>query len=86
MPKIGYSANGFGKFCEVYEAVEASFEAADAVGGLVDAVEAARGRIDGDSRVLARGNAYVYRVVHLVAEYSLLTSNLKFRHSMNFFY
>ena len=37
MPKIGYSANGFGKFCEVYEAVE------------------------------------VYRVVHLVAEYSLLT-------------
>ena len=50
MPKIGYSANGFGKFCEVYEAVEASFEAADAVGGLVDAVEAARGRINGIRR------------------------------------
>ena len=42
MPKIGYSANGFGKFCEVYKAV-------DAVGGLVEALEAARGRIDGDS-------------------------------------
>ena len=27
-------------FCEVYKAVEASVEAVDAVGGLVDAVEA----------------------------------------------
>ena len=66
--------------------MEASAEAVDAVGGLVDAVEAARGKIDGDSRVLARGNAYVYRVVHLVAEYSLLTLNLKFCYSVNFFY
>ena len=37
MPKIGSSANGFGKFCEVYEAVEVSVVAVDAVGGLVDA-------------------------------------------------
>ena len=57
MQKIGYSANGFGKFCEVYEAVEAveaTAEAVDAVGGLVDAVEAARGRIDGDSSSFSR--------------------------------
>ena len=47
MPKIGYSANGFVKFCEVYEAV-------DDVGGLVDAVEAARCRIDGDSSSFSR--------------------------------
>ena len=47
MPKIGYSANGFVKFCEVYEAV-------DAIGGLVYAVEAARGRIDGDSSSFSR--------------------------------
>ena len=33
----------------VYEAVEASFEAVDALGDLVDAVAAAGGRIDGDS-------------------------------------
>ena len=54
MPKIGYSANGFGKFCELYEAVEASVEAVDAVGGLVDAVEAAGDRIDGDSSFFSR--------------------------------
>ena len=35
MPKIGYSANGFGKFCEVYEAVETSVEAVDAMDAVV---------------------------------------------------
>ena len=54
MPKIGYSANGFGKFCEICEAVEAGAEAVDAVGGLVEAFEAARGRIDGDSSSFSR--------------------------------
>ena len=60
MPKIGYSANGFGKFCEVYEAVEASAEAVDAVGGLVDAVEAARGRIDGNLSSFLLCSTYVF--------------------------
>ena len=42
MSKIGYSANGFGKFCEVYEAMEASVEAVDAV----DAVEVDGGGLE----------------------------------------
>ena len=54
MPKIGYSANDFGKFCEVYEAVEVSVEAVHAAGGLVDAVEAAGDSIDGDSSFFSR--------------------------------
>ena len=54
--------DNFGKFCEVYEAVEAvetSVEAEDAVGGLVDAVEVVGGRIDGDSSSFSRRKHYL---------------------------